>query len=153
MREQYDICILSLEDTSASILLDFSNARTLHDCLIISNLWIGENYRKEMTVWTFVPSVSFVWCLVGTIVYTAYLAFTRLYLSPLSHFPGPKLAAWTFWYAYLFSLKEDPDNRRETPAYRDVLIRKLGTNSTMTSSERVNIYSKFENCTKNTVPL
>jgi hypothetical protein len=32
-------------------------------------------------------------------LYIAYLAIDRLFLSPVSKFPGPKLAALTFWYA------------------------------------------------------
>jgi hypothetical protein len=32
--------------------------------------------------------------------YLAYLAIYRLYLSPISSFPGPKLAGLTLWYEF-----------------------------------------------------
>jgi hypothetical protein len=39
---------------------------------------------------------------ISSIVYPCYLAFKRLYLSPLAGFPGPKLAAASFWYEFYY---------------------------------------------------
>jgi hypothetical protein len=35
---------------------------------------------------------------VAALVYTAVLACYRIYFHPISHIPGPKLAAATQWY-------------------------------------------------------
>jgi len=37
-------------------------------------------------------------------LYTAYGIIWRLYLSPISHFPGPKLAALTYWYEFCYDV-------------------------------------------------
>lgn len=34
------------------------------------------------------------------LLYLVYLAIYRLYLSPIAKFPGPKLAALSFWYEF-----------------------------------------------------
>ncbi|KAF1962999.1 cytochrome P450 [Byssothecium circinans] len=36
------------------------------------------------------------------IAYTIYIAVRRLYFSPLSGFPGPKIAAVTYWYEFYY---------------------------------------------------
>ena len=33
------------------------------------------------------------------IAYGTYVAFWRLYLSPIAHIPGPRIAALTLWYS------------------------------------------------------
>ncbi|KAK7701576.1 hypothetical protein SLS57_011695 [Botryosphaeria dothidea] len=38
------------------------------------------------------------------IVYCVYGAVHRLFLSPIAHFPGPRLAALTFWYEFYYDV-------------------------------------------------
>lgn len=38
------------------------------------------------------------------LVYILFLLYQRLFLSPLSRFPGPKLAAATFWYEFYYDI-------------------------------------------------
>ena len=40
------------------------------------------------------------------LIWTIYGAIWRLYLSPLSKFPGPKLAALTYWYEFYYDVME-----------------------------------------------
>ncbi|KAF2707312.1 cytochrome P450 [Pleomassaria siparia CBS 279.74] len=37
-------------------------------------------------------------------IYILLLTFQRLHLSPISHIPGPKLAAATFWYEFYYDI-------------------------------------------------
>jgi hypothetical protein len=61
-----------------------------------------------MTVYTFLASLSYsqigltllgIW-----VLYIIQLAIQRLYLSPIAHFPGPKLAALTFYYEFYYDI-------------------------------------------------
>ena len=42
--------------------------------------------------------------LIAVVLYTAYGAIYRIYLSPVAQFPGPRLAALTFWYEFYFDV-------------------------------------------------
>ena len=39
-----------------------------------------------------------VFVLATSVLYAVWIVVHRLYLGPLSHFPGPKLAALSRWY-------------------------------------------------------
>ena len=38
------------------------------------------------------------------ILYTLYVVVSTLYLSPIAHIPGPKLAALSFWYEFYYDV-------------------------------------------------
>ncbi|KAL8946840.1 MAG: hypothetical protein Q9222_006816 [Ikaeria aurantiellina] len=38
------------------------------------------------------------------IIYSIYLFICRVYLSPVRHVPGPKVAIWTFWYEFYYDV-------------------------------------------------
>ncbi|CVK87181.1 related to cytochrome P450 CYP3/CYP5/CYP6/CYP9 subfamilies [Fusarium proliferatum] len=47
--------------------------------------------------------------LIFPILYFLYLTVYRLFLSPISQFPGPKLAAWTYWYEFWYDVVAEPE--------------------------------------------
>ncbi|KIA75656.1 hypothetical protein HK57_00589 [Aspergillus ustus] len=49
------------------------------------------------------PSLALL-ALGASILYTLILTIYRLYLSPVSHIPGPKLAAATWWYQFYYDV-------------------------------------------------
>ena len=50
-------------------------------------------------------STTIIMSVVMTIgLYMVYGSIYRLYFSPISKFPGPKLAALTFWYEFYFDV-------------------------------------------------
>lgn len=49
-------------------------------------------------------STLFIYTVAFLILYTAYAAIYRLCFSPIAQFPGPKLAALTFWYEFYFDV-------------------------------------------------
>ncbi|KAJ6443717.1 Trichodiene oxygenase [Purpureocillium lavendulum] len=64
---------------------------------ILSNLAVAAGARSTGAMYAIIG-------LVGTVVYLIAIAIYRLYLSPLSKFPGPKLAALTQWYEAYYEL-------------------------------------------------
>lgn len=51
-------------------------------------IWVFSNFYPLLVV---AGSIYFVYNVINGAIY-------RLYFSPISHIPGPKLAALTFWY-------------------------------------------------------
>ncbi|KAJ5543619.1 hypothetical protein N7461_009622 [Penicillium sp. DV-2018c] len=55
-----------------------------------------------MAWWNLVVAHPIVALGVAVVTYGLWLTVHRLWLSPISHFPGPKLAALTMWYEYYY---------------------------------------------------
>lgn len=52
-----------------------------------------------------------------TVVYTVFQGIWRLYFSPISKFPGPKLAALTYWYMIAPLLSHETSSTLDRPIY------------------------------------
>lgn len=50
------------------------------------------------SIWFMLYALSLLIC------YTFYAAINRLYLSPIAHIPGPKLAILSFWYEFYYDV-------------------------------------------------
>lgn len=54
-------------------------------------------------------SVTLVTFLVFLFLYFVYLTANRIWLSPIAGFPGPRLAAWTYWYEFWYDVVAEPE--------------------------------------------
>jgi len=50
------------------------------------------------------PGTLLLGLFISWLIYLVSLAFYRLYLSPISNFPGPKLAALSKWYEFYYEV-------------------------------------------------
>lgn len=62
-----------------------------------------------MPVDLFSQSVTLLSVIASLIFYLLYLTVYRLFLSPIAQFPGPKLAAWTYWYEFWYDVVAEPE--------------------------------------------
>ncbi|CAI9630885.1 unnamed protein product [Alternaria burnsii] len=53
--------------------------------------------------------ITLVSLFVVSVLYLCYVTVYRLFLSPISDFPGPKLAAWTYWYEFWYDVVAEPE--------------------------------------------
>jgi hypothetical protein len=69
---------------------------------------------ENATAFLLIPAISYG---IGLVVY-------RLFLSPISRFPGPKLAATTEWYEFYFQLVKDGQWGNQVKRMHDVSERR-----------------------------
>jgi len=56
------------------------------------------NILNNMLFFDILPQTTFLWVILAlVVVWCIQTAVYRLYFSPIAHFPGPKLAAFTLW--------------------------------------------------------
>ena len=107
------------------------------------------------------PSSSLHWTIAGAIallLYLGYLAIYRLYLSPISSFPGPKLAALTLWYEfyhdvvrggqYVFKINELHDQYGR-PSHSTSVIYNLSQQAQSFASSRMKSIFQIQTSTMN----
>jgi hypothetical protein len=86
------VSYLALTSTSLAPAHDYR----LLNRLLCSHRGLNSGTAASMSLFT-----SVVFSLVISLILSiSYGAFWRLYLSPVAKFPGPKLAAVTFWYEF-----------------------------------------------------
>lgn len=61
-------------------------------------------YKSDQGSWVL---RSFTLLSIIAVTYVSYTVFWRLYLSPISHFPGPKFAAMTWLYEMYYDIYKD----------------------------------------------
>lgn len=73
-----------------------------------------------ITVISEVISQIDIWiCVFAIVAYTSTLVTYRLYFSPLSGFPGPKLTAATGWYEIYYQLVKGGQFFRKLPEWHE----------------------------------
>lgn len=89
------VCYFTLDRNSDFVFSLASSINADSPLVILSRSSAMALWPLQLSSWTAVAIISF-----G--LYIFYLAIYRLFFSPISKFPGPKLAALTFWYAKHF---------------------------------------------------
>lgn len=54
-------------------------------------------------------SVTVTSVLAFLVLYFVYITVYRLFLSPIAGFPGPRLAAWSYWYEFWYDVVAEPE--------------------------------------------